>query len=199
MAIEASYKLQNDLKNLLGQFLYLRNEGLDLYNLHWKGGVSTTLAALAGSDPASFAARLTKDQLVSGLVLAEQIGSVFFENAAVTQGDYQATIQVILYGNATATLRSVPTEGFADRLVVFCRALSTAYKACRDVENFYGAVLFSSIDALPTGGTVVPGADVTKDDVLAAIALVQEYQKFIQNQAVTAGFYRTTLGLWSRL
>jgi hypothetical protein len=198
MTIASSFKLQNDLKNLMAQFLYLRNEALDLYNLYWKGGVDGAISGLSSGDPASQAARLTKAQLASGLTMADQMGNQFFENGTVTQGDYQTTIQVTLYGNATPTLISVPVEGFANRLVLFARALLTAFNACRDVENFYGAVLFSTIDALPNGTDIVPGSDVTKNDVLAAIALVQQFQKFLQNQVVTSGFYKTTLGQWSR-
>src|SRR6185369_11075252 len=110
---------QNDVKNLMGQFLYLRNEALDLYNLYWKGGVDGAISGLSSGDPASQTARLTKAQLGAGLTLADQLGNIFFENGSVSTGDYMATCQVSLYGNATPTLISVPVEGFADRLVVF--------------------------------------------------------------------------------
>lgn len=199
MAVEASLKLQNDVKNLMDAFLSIRNEALDLFNLYWKGGVNGAITGLAGSDPACQTARLTKDQLGAGLTLVDQLANLFFENGSVTTGDYMATCQVTLYGNATPTLVSVPVEGYADRLVTFARTCINQYNFARNAENFYGAALYSIVDGLASGSDVVPGSDMTKDQILAAIAVIQQFQKFLQNEAVTSGYYRTTLGQWSAL
>lgn len=195
----ASAKLQNDVKNIIDLFFAMRNESLDLFNLYWKGGVNGEITGLASGDPACQTARLTKAQLQSGLVLVDQLANYFFDNGSVTTGDYMATCQVTLYGDATPTLLSVPVEGYADRLVTFARSCINLYNFCRNAELFYGAALFDIVDALPDGEDVVPGSDMTKNQILAAISLLQQYQKFLQNQAVTSGYYRTTLGQWSAL
>lgn len=197
--IAASLKLQNDIKAIMDAFVHLRDEGLDIFNLYWKGSVSSDISALSGSDIVSYSSHITKDQLSSGLTLADQLGNVFFENGSVLEGDYMATCQVVQYGGSGApTLRTPAIEGCASKMYDYVRACVAQYNRCRNAENFYGAVLYTSISGLATGATVVPDADMTKDEALGAITLIHQFQLFIENATVTDGFYRTTLGLWSR-
>lgn len=194
----ASAKLQQDVKSIMDSLLAMRNEGLDIYNLYWKGGVTGDISALSSGDPVSYSTRLNKGQLASALTLADQLGNIFFENASVTTGDYMATCQVLQYGYETPTLLTPAVEGFAAKAYAFARSCVDIYNKARNCENFYSSVLYASIAALASGSDVVPGSDMTKDEILAAIDLIQQYQKFIQNQAVTTGYYRTVLGIWSR-
>lgn len=199
MSVVVTAKLQQDIKLIMEAFVVLRNDALDLYNLYWKGGVSSEVSSLPNpSDPASYNARLTKAQLGSGLTLVDQMGNIFFENGSVTTGDYLATCETSLYGNATPTLVSVAVEGYANRLVQFARDCITQYNRCRNAETFYGASkIYDAVNAIDSE-TVVMGADMTKSELLAAITVIHQFQLFLQNSAVTAGYYRTTLAQWGR-
>jgi hypothetical protein len=198
MTINVTAQLQVDIKTIMDTFNLMRNEALDLYNLYWKGGVNGDITAAAGTDPVTQTTRLTKTQLINGLTFAENINN-FFDNIAVTTGDYLATCETNIHGNATATLISTATEAFGDRSVQFCADAITQYNLSRDAENWYNSSELSAMIGSISTQTIVYGSNMTKDDLIAAIVLLQQYQNALENSAVTTGDYKVTVGKWLRL
>lgn len=190
--------LQDDIKTIVSKFCAMRNEGKGLYDLYWKGSVNTDLGG-TGSDPASVTSGLTKQELLNFQTMVTNLDN-FWENVAVSQSDYQVTIQACLHGDAVlATALSSDTEDYADRSVVFCQDLLTQYDLSREVDNLY---LNSEISAAVAGissQTVVFGAGMTKDDLTSAINLIREFIDFIENAAITTADYKATLAKWRRL
>lgn len=200
MALAPTVKFQHDAKVIVDLFADLRWRALNTYEIYWKTSANSDIGALAsGSTPASFASRLTKNQCQSqGLVIADQLGNNFFENSAVTTGDYMTSIQSLLHGNATATLVSVPAEDFANEAKGLAADCLSLFSKCRDAENFYSAQGIASLISGLSGTDLVTPDGVTKDELTAALVLMQQYQNFVNNAAVTTAAYKTTLGLWAR-
>ncbi len=190
--------LEADIKELMTKFCTMRNEGKDLYNLYWKGSVNTD-AAGTGTDPVAVTAKLTKAEVISILALVEQLDN-FWENIAVTQADYQVTIQNVTHGDAVlGAALSSDTEDFADRGIVFCQDLLEQYNMARRADNLYVASEISAAVAGISPQTVVFGATMTKDDLTSAINLIRELINFIENAAIAQAEYKATLIKWRRI
>lgn len=189
--------LEGSIKQAFVSFTIMRNEAKDLSNLYFKGSVSSDLSALAGTDPATFNTLLTKDQLINGLTIAEQYDKMF-DNVAVATADYLTTVETNTHGNAVATSISPAVEAFGDRSTQFCRDLLTQYNRSRKLENIYNASELSAMIGSLSVQTVLYGANMTKDDLTSAITLIQQFQNFMTNVAVTTADYKITLGKWER-
>jgi hypothetical protein len=193
-------KLQADVKEITATFDVLRKEALDLYNLYWKGGISgdTNFTTLGATDPATQAGKLTKTQVTNALTMAENLDK-FFGNVAVAQADYQATIQATTHWDAVlATAISSALEDFGGRALQFATDLLTQYGRAKDIENFYVNSEISAAVAATSSQTIVFGSDMSKDDLVSAITMIQQFQNFIENAAVTTGDYDATLAKWLR-
>jgi len=198
MTVNVTAQLQVDIKTVMLSFDAMRNESLDLYNLYFKGGVTADISAALGTDPVTQATKLTKDQLIAGLTFVENLDK-FFSNVAVTTSDYLTTCETNIYGNATPTFISTATESFGDRSVQVCRDAITQFNRSRDAENWYNSSELSAMIGSISTQTIVYGSDMSKDDLIAAIVLMQQFQNMMNNAAVTKGDYKVTLGKWLRL
>lgn len=191
-------ELQQDIVTAMDSFRGMRNEGKDLYNLYWKGTVSSDISALADGDPASIEGELTKIDLTNGLAILEQMDN-FWQNSAVTQADYNISIQKILHGDAVlGTALSADTEDYAARLVQFCTDMLTQYNRARGIINCYNACEVAAAVAAISTQTIVFGSEMTKDDLTSAVTLLSEIIDFIENAAVATGDYKATLAKWAK-
>ena len=199
MTVNVTAQLQFDIKTTMESFDSIRNEALDLYNLYWKGGVSGDITAILGTAAVSLASKLTKDNAISALTFAENLDK-FFSNVAVATSDYMATCQTATHGNApTPIVISDATEDFCNRSKQLCQDAITQYNRSRDAENWYNSSELSAMIGSISTQTIVYGSDMTKDDLLAGVILMQQFQNLMNNAAVTTGDYKVTLGKWLRL
>lgn len=196
--MQVTDKFEMDGKALLVKLAAIRVKALDCFNIYWKGGVSGSISGLSSGDPASSATRLTKTQLTSGLLVADQLGNNLFENLAVATGDYMATIQSLKYGNATPTVISVAVEGYASKLVSLMNDLLDAYSDCWALDNYYSSHDLSTALAPLAGTDSVTTDGMTKDELIAGVVLAQQFMHFVNNAAVSQALYKTTLGLWAK-
>jgi hypothetical protein len=196
--INEGAQLQTDLKTMMTLFLEMFNEAQDLENLYFKGGVSTDISALLGTNPVTQDTRLTKNELVSGLTFAENLRKLF-DNVAVTTADYLDTIQKLTHGNATGTLVSVAVEDFGTRVVALTANALTQYNRARNAVNFYNSSEMAAMIGSISIQKVFYGSEMTKDELTSAITLLQQFQGMLENTAVSTGDYKVTLGKWERL
>jgi len=198
MSINISLKIQENIKVLTTTLTAMDHEGADLIKLYW-AKVSSDISALAEGDPATVNSKNTKAELVLGLSLLESYQK-FLHNQAVTTTDQFSAIQSIKYGAAAAIAPvSEATEEFGDRLVYLCNDMLKTYHSANKVcETYNNTELGLAVSAV-SDSTVIFGSDCTKDELIKAITLLQEFQKFINNAAVTQGDYMATISRWERL
>lgn len=188
-------KLVGEIKGFMATMLYFQTEAKDLFNLYWKGDPNTTISALLGTDPVSEATKLTKDEMISGVTFVTEMID-FFENSAVSTGDYNSTCQNIIYGDVVPTFRSSATESFCDRIKVLCQnAIAKDLQGLLTVDLYFDNEIGDIIGVIDSQ-RFVPGTSVTAADMSSAITLIQNYRNFIGNQAVTTSDYASTVARW---
>lgn len=193
-------KLQTDIKTATDEWERLRHEALDLYNLYWKTDVNTTISALAtGTTPASQQSKLTKQDAINAATLVEDMGTKFFDNVAVTTRDRQADCQKLANGKAVPTLIDDQVEEFCNRAATLGQDCIDQFKRSDATEDLYNSSEVSGAVSGMSAHTIVFGSEMTKDDLTSAIVLMQQWQNFISNAAVTTGDYKATLVKWERL
>ena len=191
--------LENQIKEVMQSLAWIQPEVADLIKLYWSGDVSSDISALAGTDPATKSSKLTKDELINGLTLSEQLDK-FFTNQAVAQSDYHGVLQDIIYGNdEIITALSVATEAFGDRVKSLAEALRTLFSRCKDLLDLYNDAEISAAVAGISDGTIVFGAEVSKSELISGITLCDQFKKFINNEIVTTGDYGSTVAKWRRI
>ena len=192
-------ELQDDLKVITDKMLLVRNEANDLYNVYWKGTANTDNPGGATAATTSSSSRLSGTEVTNAATLVEEVRD-FYDNAAVTQADYLASVQGILHGDTpVGTAISSDLEDFGARSYTLAQDLLDLYNKARDAENLYINTEISAAAGAMSAETVMFGASMTKDDLTSIITLLQQFQNMMNNAVVTTGDYKATLAKWSRL
>lgn len=191
-------ELQNYLVDATASFCNMRYESTDIVNMYWKTDVTTVLAALTDGDCVGVNARITKANMTAGLTLAENIVK-FFTNQAISQADYNATCQLLKYGNGTLdTPRSVATESLADRMKQLGTDVLTMHQTSMFLISYYNENEIADLCGVLEDERIVFGSDMTKSDLCAVMALLTQFINFVDNATVTTGNYIATLQKWKR-
>jgi len=199
MTIITTKKAQIDIKTIMTGMLWLKEESRGIYNAYWDTDASTLVPALAtGTTGATVASKLTKDEFINGITFVEDLDN-FFTNSAVTQTDYLGTCNKLQYGSANiSTEVSNATENLGTRLQTLGINCISYFRNARDVLAFYTnnelGDLISSLDTQ----RIVPGSDMTVDDLNSGITLVEQFKKMINNEVVTTSLYEATVAKWQR-
>lgn len=199
MPIVTTKKIQMDIATLMEGMLWLKEESKDIYDAYWDTDASTLVPALStGTTGATVESKLTKDEFLAGITFVEDADD-FFTNTAVTQTDYLQTCNKLQYGSANiSTEVSNATESLGTRLKTVGINCIGYFHSARNILNFYtNNELGDLISALDTQ-RIVPGSDMTVDDLSLGITLVEQYKKMINNEVVTTALYEATLGKWQR-
>lgn len=199
MSTIVTQKLQDDIKTLVNKFTLMRHEGLDLFNLYWKGGVKEDKDALAGGAAATLSTKLIKGNIIVGLAIAEQCSN-FFDNIAVVTQDQMANCQVITHGNAaTPALVSDRLEEFGERAKQFGIDSIAQFNLSKDIVNLYNSSELSAVIGSMSTYNVVYGSDMTKDQLTSAVNVCNDWISFMNNVAVSTADRKVTLGKWESL
>jgi len=191
--------LQTDIKSFMTSCESLINEAPAIYNLYWKSGASSDLSSLADGDAATVSTKLTKGELTTGLAFVEQLDN-FFQNSAVTQSDYLGSLYPIYYGNNEASaVVSTAVEAMGSRLYDLTSMCLELLNQGKTIEAEYNANEISDCVAVWEDERIVYGSEMTKVELSSAITLIQQFMKVLENQAVTAGDYESTVRQWGRL
>lgn len=183
---------QDDMVSIANRLRLLYLEAKSMETLYW-GEVSTDIAALAGGAAVTVATSLTKNEIVNGLTMCENIRK-FFDNDTLAQANYMNTVQAIKYGNNTAgAIVTQATESFGDRLLVMANDITQLDQDCDIINQYYfDTEISAAVTALSTE-KIVFGCDLTKDIMTAGVALVQEFRNLLNNGSVTGADYLSTL------
>lgn len=198
MSNQIAAKLQTKFSSFMVSLGYLVPEVSDIEKAYF-AGPSAQLAGLADGDPATVSTKLTKLEISNAIGLCQQINN-FFQNAAVTQGDYLAVIEPVLYGNDQATTAiSVEVEAIGERLYLLCQTVLELFKNSKDNYTTYWAnEIGNAVGAIATG-TVFYGIGATAGDLVSAITITEQFKKMINNEAVATSDYKSIIAKWQRL
>lgn len=198
MANLIASKIQTKIYEMTVSMGYLVNECIDIEKLYFSGP-SSQLSALGANDPVTVATKLTKTEIGNGITLCQQLNN-FFQNAAVTQADYLATIEPILYGNDPAPSPiSVEVEAVGNRLYLLCQNVLELFKQVKEIYSLYWANEIGSIVGSLSPSTVFYGIDATASELISGITLAEQWKKMINNEAVTTSDYKAIIAKWQRM
>ena len=193
-------KLDEQMKLAMAAMVTIQAEAKDIEDLYW-AEVSTdaTFSALGTGDAATFSTKLTKQEVINALTIAEQLRK-FFGNVAMTQADYWNNMHGIRYGNDERTSPGISTaiEAFGTRAVSLIGTLLTEFNRAQEILDIY---FDTSISAAIAAVTVeeTPWYEYTKDDFTNGITLVENFKKLINNEAPTTGDYAATVAAWQKI
>jgi len=186
--------IDDKIRNLFLNMEYLWIESQDVYDAHWKSDANTTISAVTNStDPVTVNSKLTKAEYLAGITLCEQLTN-FFGNSAVTQSDYNKTIQNIIYGNDAAVGElSTSVESIGDRLKSLSEIALAQYKEAKDILELYNDNGISTQLSGVSAGDNLGCMEYSKELLTSYIVFIQQYVNMIGNAAVSTGDYRSTL------
>jgi hypothetical protein len=192
-------ELENEIRSFVSAMKSVWIEADDLYKMYFSAGPSSELSGLSSGDPATLSTRLTKAEIVNGITLVENL-TKFFSNQAVSQSDYMATMQTILYGNdPKASALSVAVEAVGTRLYNLSGTLLAYNNKAKAILDYYTDTEISAAVAAISDETIVFGANSTKALFASGITLVEQFKKMLNNEAVTTGDYASTLAKWEQV
>ena len=193
-------KLEEDLKLFMTSMLTVQQEAVDLEDLYWaEVNTDSTYTAAANGDAITFATKLTKQEVINALTIAEQVRK-FFGNTAMTQADYYNNFHGILYGNNERASPGISTaiEAFGTRSVSFIGTLLAEFKRAKDILDLYfDTTINLAIAAVTIEET--PWYEFTKDDFTDGVTMVEQFKKLINNEAITTADYASTLARWRKI
>jgi len=198
MANLIASKLQTKFSSFMTSLGYLVPECVDIEKAYFSGP-SSQLAGLADADPATTSTKLTKLEISNGIGFCQQLNK-FFNNVAVTTGDYLAVIEPILYGNDPKSVPlSVEVEAIGERLKLLCQTALELFKNSKDnYTTYWSSEIGNAVGAIGSG-TVFYGIDATGGDLVNAITITEQYKKMINNEAVATSEYKSIIAKWQRL
>lgn len=197
--MDVTRQLQIDIKTLVNSWSNMKNEVADIGKAYWATDANTAVAGLGANDAATMVSKLTKTEYLAGITLCEQIDK-FFTNLALTQSDYLASCQNIIYGNDARTSKlSESVEALGDRMKQVCQDCVTIFKKCKDVLKMYTENEIGTMISAISTTRAIPGSDMIKSELDAGITLCEQFNKLIGNEIATQGDYTSSLAMWSRL
>lgn len=198
MANLIANKIQTKIYDFTVSLSYLINECPDIEKLYFSGP-SSQLSALGANDPVTVATKLTKTEIGNGITLCQQLNN-FFQNSAVTQADYLATIEPILYGNDPAPSQiSVEVEAVGNRLYLLCQNVLELFKQSKEIYSLYWSSEIGTIVGSLSSSTVFYGIDATASDLSNGITLAEQWKKMINNESVSTSDYKAIVAKWQRM
>lgn len=198
MAYNITNQLQEHIAEVAESMMLIEEESKDIGKVYWSTDANTVIGALGASDAATLATTLTKTEYLSGVTLAEELEDFFF-NEAVSTSDYIQNCEKIKYGSAaTGVNRGNATEALGSRIYQVALDCIELYKSCRHILRLYSQNEVGDMIANLDTHRIIPGSEMTRDELNSGITLVEQFKKMMNNEAVTQGDYSATLAKWHR-
>ena len=193
-------QFQDQTKDFFNGMAWIQKEAFDIEKAYSSSDAQSTVTGLgSGTDAATLATKLTKDQYTNAIGFLLQLQN-FFDNSAVTTGDYLGVIDQVIYGNAaTPTFLTDATESIGNRLRELCDSALEHYNKALELKDFYDASEFSVLVAGLSGGRRIYGATMNNTQLTQGITVIEQYKNMISNTSVTAGLYSQNVSVWVTL
>jgi hypothetical protein len=191
--------LQIEIKAAVDSLSIMKEEVADIGKVYWATDANTAIGALAAGDAATLSTKLTKTEVMSGITLCEQLDK-FFTNQALSTSDYRVSCENLIYGNdGRSSKLSESVEALGTRMVRVAQDCIILYKKSAEILSTHISnqvnLMIADIDA----DRVIPGSDMTKDELSSGMVLLEQFHKLINGDATSQGDYASTLAQWKRL
>ena len=189
--------METEFKGFAGEMAWLMKEAKDIEKAYFASDASATVSGLAsGSDAASFDTKLTKTEMQNAIGYIQQVKN-FFDNVAVTQGDYYTNIEQVIFGSAASpTKRSDATESIANRIKIFCESSLTNFQKALELKDKYDNSELGVLVGGLTAQRQIYGANMNNQQLTQGITLVEQFKKMINNEVVAQGLYSANVAVW---
>jgi hypothetical protein len=200
MTCNITVQLQEKIVALVSAMKAFNLEASAVYNAYWDTDASTLVPALPnGTDAATVASKLNKTQFINAMTFSEEVGK-FFGNVALSGSDRLGVCSTVRYGSTAAGSQlSEATEGIGDRLKQLCVDAITILGYAKEIQNQYFKTEISTFVSPMSTASCVPGSSMSKDMLVSAVTLCEEFEDFMDGSAITTGDYLATLHKWDRL
>jgi len=192
--------IQIDLKEMMVQCCCLACEAKEIDNAYWDTNANTLVSALSSdTDAATLETKLTKAEYIAGITMVQNLFKMF-NNEAVSTADYEGTCNLLRYGShATGSKLSEATEEIGNRMKQLAVDMMTTYGYAKKVLQIYNAEEVGDMIANLDNERRIPGSNMNKQQLNAAITYCSQFVNFMTSQAVTTGDYATTVAQWQTI
>lgn len=194
---DVSLRLEGQLQTFMSSMQFIHREAEGIVRAYFATNASSLVSGLAqDSTPATVSTKLTKVQFINMIGALQQVEK-FFENQAVTTGDYLNNLQNVVDGSAVlATPLSNEVEALGVKIRSIAVLMLGLYPQAVDLVEVYNTSQLGSAVAAVSDHIVVYGANKTKSVYLSGIVLTDNFAKMLGNQAVAQANYEDTVSLW---
>ena len=189
--------LEDQVKSVAESLAFISIESSFLYKYYFDSGASTLISALAtDGTAATVASKLTKIEVINGITMIGELID-FFGNAAVTTSDYQSSADNLINGsNPASSALSNDVENIGTRLMVLGNNLQSTRALAKSANTLYNSSELSAVIGSLSSSLVLYGCSTTQSKMISGIVLLQQFIKFLNNEAVSTGDYQSTVSKW---
>lgn len=188
--------LQTKIKSVISGLVFVHSLGKEAYERYWGTSANTDITSYGDTDAITVASKLKKSEFISGISMAEAVKK-FFGNEAVSNAAYLQTARNMTLGdNAAAFAVSQEVESIGDMLKDLGSNMIEMRKQALSALELYTSSEISAAVAGISTTTVVFGCDVTKNQLIAGVTLLEQFIKLCDSNSPTQGDYKATLAAW---
>ncbi len=191
--------LQDEIKSAMTLFATTLYVAKNAYEAYWDTDTNTKIAALGAGAQALVNPQVKKEDYGNGTTVCDNLWK-FFNNTALTGVDHLAYANAfskgVYYASPMADEIS-PATGIvgADINIVSENCLILLEK-CKKIKKTYNSNQISTMSAGLDNHRIIFGSEMTKYDMVSAVTLAENFEKFMETVAPTTGDYLTTLSQW---
>lgn len=190
--------IEDNIHRLLDNMGIMRSLAPEITELYWDHDVSNISAWTTANngDSVTMSTKLSKSEVINGITLSENFYN-FCNNVAAGQNDYIKFARHLATGNTTRVdVADEVIEALGDNMKSFGNLfIENYYLADRTMKLYFANQVNLAVGAI-SDGIIVYGTDVTKLEFMEAITLLEQFQKFCNNQAFAQADYTTTIAKW---
>lgn len=199
MGIDITRILQTEIKDMMDSWETMKDESVDISKAYWSTDATTQISSASATQAVTLSSYLVKEEYSAGITLMEDMED-FFTGEAVTQTDYRQTCEKLKYGSAVNPVKlSEATEALGARMKTVAINALTLFNKCQNVLKIYNENEVGDMIANLDTQRVIPGSEMTKDDLSSGITMVEQFKKMLNNEVVSTAGYDSTMAKWRRL
>lgn len=190
-----SERLEALINSFMEDFRYMSADCDDIQKIYYTA-VSSAISGYGDTDPVTQSTSLTKQDVVNGITMTEQVEN-FLGNSAVVTGDYYATLVNLTNGNADATsVVNNACENIGNDLKSLGDTLLTSYQRAKVIQETYVDNEIDTVVDNVSSDRIMYGGNKTVSLFSEAKTMVDQFLNFINNTDTTSGDYMSTVSNW---
>jgi hypothetical protein len=191
---------QSNIKSIAAGMRVISAQASYIQKAYFATPAASIVSLLSADEaPATQASALTKSSVIEGVTLSESIVN-FFNNSAVTMSDNTQRAMLLTNGSAVlASPLSQDLEAIGNAMKQLGTDVLTTKNRCLSLQKLYFGTYVSAVVGALSSSDVLPGCEITKEEIISAITLTEQFINLMSNQAVVRADYAATLAKLERL